>query len=83
MSKATVQFSDYVSLAVMLLMVVAFVAGQTDASAYAVDNTPPVAPTTRMDDRMNMSFDGHLDGMALHIGIAVATDLSHFRGEDE
>jgi len=55
MSKPSIQFNDYVSLAVMLLMLVALVAGQTDTRVYA-------------DDQIN---------------IAVVTELSHFRGEDE
>ncbi len=83
MSKATVQFSDYVSLAVMLLMVVAFVAGQVDASAYAADKLSSVAPITIVDGRVNISFDGHLGEKALDVSIAVVTDLSHFRGDDE
>ena len=87
MPKLTVHFNDYVSLAVMLLMIVALVAGQVDASAYAADKVMSVAPivnvSDRLDDRINIDFDGHLGGQALRVSIAVATDLSHFRGEDE
>ena len=83
MAKATVRFNDYVSLAVMLLMVVAFVAGQTDTSVYAADKVQPVAPIAIMDDRITISLDGRLGDKALHVGIAVVTELGHFRGEDE
>jgi hypothetical protein len=87
MSKTFIHFNDYVSLAVMLLMVVAFVAGQADASAYAAEKAmslEPVATFEAMsDDRLKINFDGHLGDEALKISIAVVTDLRHFRGEDE
>jgi hypothetical protein len=87
MPKLTVHFNDYVSLAVMLLMIVALVAGQVDASAHAADKVMSAAPIesvgNRFDDRINIDFDGQLGGQALKVSIAVATDLGYFRGEDE
>jgi len=55
MSKLSIQFNDCVSLAVMLLMLVALVAAQTDTHTAAYDQ----------------------------VSIAVVTELTHFRGEDE
>jgi len=83
MSKAIIQFNDYVSLAVMLLMFVALVAGQADARANAAGDTGFVTPVVIEDDRIHIDFDGHLGDAELKLSIAVATDLSHFRGEDE
>lgn len=83
MWKPTVQINDYVSLAVMLLMVVALVAGQVDASAYADIQEMPVSPAAALDHRARIHFEGQLGEKALQISIAIVADLSHFRGEDE
>jgi hypothetical protein len=87
MSKSIIHFNDYVSLAVMLLMVVALVAGQADASAYVADKAKSIAPVTLFgdasDDTLKINFDGHLGDKALKVSIAIVTDLRHFRGEDE
>ena len=77
MSKVSVQFNDYVSLAVMLLMFVALVAGQADASARASEKEMSVHPIVALDDRLSIDFDGHLSDKALKISIAIVTDLSH------
>ena len=82
MWKPNVQFNDYFSLAVMLLMVVALVAGQADASAYGDDKKTSVPSITALDHR-TLDFEGRLGEKALQISIAIVTDLSHFRGEDE
>jgi hypothetical protein len=83
MSKPTVHFNDYVSLVVMLLMAVALVTGQADASADGADRPAPVAPIAALDDRINIDFDGHLGDAALKVTIAIATDPSLIRGENE
>lgn len=83
MFKPTVQFNDYVSLAVMLLMVVALVAGQADASAHTEQDVISVAPLTAPDERTDIRFESQLGEEALKISIAIVTDLGHFRGEDE
>ncbi len=83
MSKPSVHFNDYVSIAVMLLMVVALVAGQADASSDSADEAIPVTPIVAEDNRLSLDFNGQLTDKALQISIAIVTDLSHFRGEDE
>ena len=87
MSKTIIYFNDYVSLAVLLLMAVAIVAGQTDASAYEAEKAMSLEPVATFEampnDRLNFDFDGHVGDAALKISIAVVTDLRHFRGEDE
>ena len=74
MSKSPIHFNDYVSLAVMLLMIVALVAGQADASAYAAKKVLTVAPITLLDDRLNIDFDGHIGDQALKVSISVVTE---------
>ncbi len=83
MFKIDLRFNEYVSLAVMILMVVALVAGQADASTDNAKPNSPVSPIAALDDRINIDFDGQLGDAVLKVSIAVATDLSHFRGEDE
>lgn len=83
MFKTSLQINDCVSLAVMLLMVVALVAGQADASVYTGELRKSVSPIAVMDDRITIDFDSQLGDAALKVSIAVATDLSHFRGENE
>ena len=83
MSQPNIQFHADVSLAVMRLMVVALVAGQADASAYAKDDSPSVTPIAALENRTKISFEGQLGEKALQVSIAIVTDLSHFRGEDE
>ena len=83
MFKPTIQFNDFVSLAVMLLMVVALVAGQADASTYADGREMSVAPIATLDNRTNIDLQGQLSERALKVSITIVTDLSHFRGEDE
>ena len=74
MSKLPIHFNDYVSLAVMLLMIVALVAGQADASAYAAGKVFSVAPITALDDRLSIDFDGHIGDQALKVTISVITE---------
>ena len=83
MSKPFIHVSDFVSLAVMLLMIVALVAGQAEASTYATADKGAVAPITTVDDRIMFDFDGHFGDQTIKLSIDVVTDLSHFRGEDE
>ena len=83
MAKPSIHINDYISLAVMLLMIVALVAGQADASPYAAANKSPAAPIAVAGDRIKFDFDGHIGDQAMQLSIAVVTDLSHFRGEDE
>ena len=83
MGKPSIHFNDYVSLAVMLLMIVALVAGQADASDYATERAVSVAPISVPDDRLNIDLSGQIGDQALKVSIAIVTDLSHFRGEDE
>jgi hypothetical protein len=83
MSKPTIYFNNYISLAIMLLMVVALVAGQAGASDNAAEKAISVAPIAVLEDRLNIDLRGHIGDQALEVSIAIATDLSYFRGEDE
>jgi hypothetical protein len=74
MSKLTNHINDYVSLAVMLLMFVALVAAQADASADAAGKAFSAVPITVLDDRLNIEFDGHFGDQVLKVSISVLTD---------
>ena len=68
MLKPAQYVSKFVSLAVMILMAVAVVAGQTNAS---------------VEDRFDIDFEGQLGAKAVIITIGVVSDLGKFRGENE
>jgi hypothetical protein len=74
MSKPNVHFNDYVSLAVMLLMFVALVAGQADARDYAAGKMMSVAPIAVLDDRFNIDLSGHIGDQALKVSISIVTE---------
>ena len=82
MSKPNIYFNDYVSLAVMLLMVVALVSAQASASSEAADTVSPIDKII-VDDSAHLHLSGYLAGHALKVSIDIAKDSGHFRGEDE
>jgi hypothetical protein len=82
MFKPAIYFNDYVSLAVMLLMIVALVSGQA-AARGAVEELSAVSAMPAFDERSRIELSGYLGDKALKVSIDIATDLSHFRGEDE
>lgn len=86
MSKPIFQFNDYVSLAVMLLMIVALVSGQTGANAAPTDNATGEAgrsPVSFSLDASEFELKGYLGADSLKISVDIDTKLDHFRGEDE
>ena len=83
MNQSNVRVGDYVSFVVMLLMAFAFVAAQADAGGNPAKKALAAAPALLMDDRLNIDLKGNIGDKALEVSISVATDLSHFRGEDE
>ena len=83
MNRPNVQFSEAIGLTVMLMMLVAFAAGRTDAQALQVTAAGPVEIPEISRDTFNANLEGRLGEAALSISIDVITDLSRFRGEDE
>ena len=85
MSRATVQFNDYVSLAIMLLMLVALLGGQTGSTAYAdnLENERSVLVEVDNKHLLSIDFDGQFGDNEVSIKFVADKDLSHFRGEDE
>ncbi len=81
MSRATVQFNDYVSLAVMLLMLVALLGGQSGSTAHAEE--PFVLAEADNSHVLTIDFDGQFGDNEVTIKLVADKDLSHFRGEDE
>lgn len=83
MFKPAIYFNDYVSLAVMLLMIVALVSGQATANGAEAEDFPTMAPIVGIDDRAIIELSGYLGDTALKVSVDIVTDLGHFRGEDE
>jgi hypothetical protein len=83
MFKPAIYFNDYVSLAVMLLMIVALVSGQATASGAQTEDFSAMAPIVSIDDRAIIELSGYLGDTALKVSVDIVTDLGHFRGEDE
>ena len=81
------KWNDYVSIAVMLLMAVALIAGQADAStastAKEVQKARFTSPMIDDEDRNYIEFSGSVGERAVEISINIVKDLGHFRGEDE
>ena len=80
--------SEFVSISVMLLMAIALIAGQANATVDQANVATSELQQT-IGDRFNIDFEGQLGDKAVKITIGVITelgansDLGHFRGEDE
>ncbi len=83
MFKPAINFNDYVSIAVMLMMAFALVAGNADASADYSPESQAVTPLSSIEPSTRIDLNGYLSEKALKISIDIVTDLGHFRGEDE
>ena len=87
MTRSFVRLNELISFTVMLLMVVALVAGQSDAAGEDTGSIRKIAaiaePMTIIEDGLKIEFDGEIGASALRISIDLASDLGHFRGEDE
>jgi hypothetical protein len=83
MSRANIQPISVISIAVMLLMAAALISGESGASARQFENSARVVATPFVGDQMRLNLDRYFEDKALRISFAVATEFSHFRGEDE
>jgi hypothetical protein len=82
MSKPNIYFNDYVSLAIMLLMIIALVSAQASASGQGANAVMPVENVI-IDDNPQLHLSGYLSDHSLSVSINVVKDSGHFRGEDE
>jgi hypothetical protein len=80
MPTSSIQFNDYVSLAVMALMILALIAGQASAKGQEL---AVVAPAVEIEQPMHLAFDGRFGDAAVTVSITLDEDSNHFRGEDE
>ncbi|MCH9693993.1 MAG: hypothetical protein K0U72_05750 [Gammaproteobacteria bacterium] len=80
MPRPSIQFNDYVSLAVMALMIVALIAGQASAKGQEIDAALPAAA---IEEPVRLAFDGQFGDAAVKVSISLDGDSSYFRGEDE
>ena len=83
MLRKNLQITEFISLAVMLLMVVALISGQSGASAHEFERSSRTVKSAIASDRMRINLDRHIGDKALQISFAIATELNHFRVEDE
>lgn len=83
MFKPAIYFNDYVSLAVMLLMIVALVSGQSTANGAVRDDLASLPAIKAIDDRAKIELSGYLGDTAVSIRVDIGADSGHFRGEDE
>lgn len=80
MPRPSIHLNDYISLAVMALMIVALIAGQANATGQEVYSA---APATAIEEPMRLAFDGQFGDAAVKVSITLDDDSSYFRGEDE
>jgi len=83
MSKPIPYLNEIVSLAVMLLMVIALVAGQADARGHEVAQADIEAAAEQEYAPFRTSIRAHIDGTPLTISIDATAELDYFRLEDE
>ncbi len=83
MFKPAHYISEFVSLSVMLLMVVALVAGQANANVKDTHAAAAIEFHRSIEDRFSIDFEGQLGATAVKITIGVAIDSDHPGGEDE
>jgi len=87
MSKPIPYINEIVSLTVMLLMVVALVAGQADATVHkkvqADADVGGAVVIEEADAPFRTTIKAHIDGLPLTISIDAETEFDHFRFDDE
>ena len=86
MLKTMLQTSEIVSLAVMLLMVIALVAAQADDKVPDLAPVDPVSVTPAAqsaDTPVRTSISAHVEGLPLTISIDAVAEFGHFRLDDE
>ena len=87
MSKPIPYLNEIVSLIVMLLMVIALVAGQADATIHEEARADAAFDERIFEDRHEMPFrttiKAHFGGEPLTISIDASAEFDYFRLEDE
>ncbi len=83
MTRTIVQFNDYVSLVVMLLMLVALVGGRSGAAELTARVAPTAAGASVVTAPFRLEMDGYIGDQAVRFGLTVVDELRQFRGEDE
>ena len=87
MSKSVPYINEFVSIAILLLMVVALVAGEADAEIHAQERVRGEIASANVIEEVSAPFrttiEAHIDGHPLTISIDAVAELSFFRFEDE
>jgi len=87
MSKSVPYINEFVSISVLLLMVVALVAGEADATIHEQDRVRGEIAAADVVEEASAPFKttirAHIDGHPLTISIDAVAELSYFRFEGE
>ncbi len=83
MTRQTPYLNEIVSLTVMLLMVMALVAGQADATVQEHLEANTVAILDEEPAPFRTTIKAHFDGEPLTISIDATAEFDYFRLEDE
>ena len=84
MTKPVPYLNEIVSLTVMLLMIIALVAGQAEATAGEEPRARGVpAAEQRSEAPFNATIRAEIDGKPLTISIDASAEFEYFRPEDE
>ena len=83
MFKPAQYVSEFVSLGVMILMAVAVVSGQANATVNEASAAAAMEFHQATEDRFSIDFDSRLGARAVIITIGVVSDLGQFRGENQ
>jgi hypothetical protein len=87
MLKPLPYLNEIVSLTVMLLMIIALVAGQADAKSHEQARFEAAAAKTVLADRTDMPFKtiirAHIDGQPLTIAIDAEAEFRPIHVDDE
>ena len=83
MFKAANYISEFVSISVMLLMAVALIAGQANATVKEAQAAAAMEFHQVIEDRFSIDFEGHLGATAVKITVGVAAELSQIGAEND
>ena len=84
MPKPVPYLNEIVSLSLMLLMIIALVAGRAEATAHEQLRAPHATVTEEVPDRpFSATIRADIDGAPLRISIDASAEFEVFRLEDE
>ncbi len=83
MFNSRIKIDEIVSFAIMLLMTAALVSDQVGAKERLADRIQTIDSKVIIEGPLGDELKQDLRAVALKLGVAIASDLTHFRGEDD